>query len=60
MEQARRLVESDEVLLICKSGTPANNAIQKFMDQDTVPLLFVATGAAVALKNHWVTRLSSA
>ena len=34
-------------------GTPANNAIQKFMDQNTVPQLFVATGAAVALKNHW-------
>ncbi|WP_177243121.1 hypothetical protein [Bradyrhizobium sp. Gha] len=25
--------------------------IQKFMDQNTQ--LFVATGAAVALKNHW-------
>jgi hypothetical protein len=27
--------------------------IQKFMDQNTGPQLFVATGAAVALKNHW-------
>jgi hypothetical protein len=32
-------------------GTPANNAIQIFMDQTMQ--LFVATGAAVALKNHW-------
>jgi branched-chain amino acid transport system substrate-binding protein len=46
MEQARRLVESDEVLLISVQslGTPANNAIQKFMDQNKVPQLFVATG----------------
>jgi hypothetical protein len=34
-----------------RSLMPANKAIQKFMDQDTVPLLFVATGATVALKN---------
>jgi branched-chain amino acid transport system substrate-binding protein len=46
VEQARKLVESDEVLLIFESlGTPTNSAIQKYMDQKKVPQLFVATGA---------------
>jgi branched-chain amino acid transport system substrate-binding protein len=46
VEQARKLVESDEVLLIFQSlGTPTNNAIQKYMNQKNVPQLFVATGA---------------
>jgi branched-chain amino acid transport system substrate-binding protein len=46
VEQARKLVESDEVLLIFQSlGTPTNNAIQKYMNQKKVPQLFVATGA---------------
>jgi branched-chain amino acid transport system substrate-binding protein len=46
VEQARKLVESDEVLFIFQSlGTPTNNAIQKYMDQKKVPQLFVATGA---------------
>jgi branched-chain amino acid transport system substrate-binding protein len=46
VEQARKLVESDEVLLIFQSlGTPTNNSIQKYMDQKKVPQLFVATGA---------------
>jgi branched-chain amino acid transport system substrate-binding protein len=46
VEQARKLVESDEVLLIFQSlGTPTNNAIQKYLDQKKVPQLFVATGA---------------
>src|SRR5499433_1634878 len=46
VEQARKLVESDEVLLIFNSlGTPPNSAIQKYMNQQKVPQLFVATGA---------------
>jgi branched-chain amino acid transport system substrate-binding protein len=46
VEQARKLVESDEVLLIFKSlGTPPNTAIQKYMNSKKVPQLFVATGA---------------
>ncbi|WP_454642504.1 ABC transporter substrate-binding protein [Bradyrhizobium liaoningense] len=46
VEQARKLVESDEVLLIFQSlGTPPNSAIQKYMNQKKVPQLFVATGA---------------
>ncbi|MGY8636452.1 ABC transporter substrate-binding protein [Bradyrhizobium sp. 14AA] len=46
VEQARKLVESDEVLLIFQSlGTPPNTAIQKYMNAKKVPQLFVATGA---------------
>ena len=46
VEQARKLVESDEVLLIFNSlGTPPNSAIQRYMNSKKVPQLFVATGA---------------
>jgi branched-chain amino acid transport system substrate-binding protein len=46
VEQARKLVESDEVLLIFYSlGTAPNTAIQKYMNAKRVPQLFVATGA---------------
>src|SRR4029077_10777137 len=46
VEQARKLVESDEVLLIFNSlGTPSNTAIQQYMNAKKVPQLFVATGA---------------
>jgi branched-chain amino acid transport system substrate-binding protein len=46
VEQARKLVESDEVLLIFNSlGTPPNSAIQKYMNSKKVPQLFVASGA---------------
>jgi ABC-type branched-subunit amino acid transport system substrate-binding protein len=46
VEQARKLVESDEALLIFNSlGTPSNSAIQKYMNSKKVPQLFVATGA---------------
>jgi branched-chain amino acid transport system substrate-binding protein len=46
VEQARKLVESDEVLLIFNSlGTPPNSAIHKYMNARKVPQLFVATGA---------------
>jgi ABC-type branched-subunit amino acid transport system substrate-binding protein len=46
VEQARKLVESDEVLLIFNSlGTANNAAIQKYMNAKKVPQLFVATGA---------------
>jgi branched-chain amino acid transport system substrate-binding protein len=46
VEQARKLVEDDEVLLIFQSlGTPPNTAIQKYMNAKKVPQLFVATGA---------------
>src|ERR1700710_1643303 len=46
VEQARKLVESDEVLLIFQPlGTPSNSAIHKYMNSKKVPQLFVATGA---------------
>jgi branched-chain amino acid transport system substrate-binding protein len=46
VEQARKLVESDEVLFIFGPlGTPSNTAIQKYMNAKKVPQLFVATGA---------------
>jgi len=46
VEQARKLVESDEVLLIFNSlGTPPNSSIHKYMNSKKVPQLFVATGA---------------
>jgi branched-chain amino acid transport system substrate-binding protein len=47
VEQARKLVEDDNVLLIFNSlGTPTNTAIQKYMNEEKVPQLFVATGAS--------------
>jgi branched-chain amino acid transport system substrate-binding protein len=47
VEQARKLVESDEVFLIFASlGTAPNAAIQKYMNNMKVPQLFVATGAS--------------
>jgi branched-chain amino acid transport system substrate-binding protein len=46
VQQARRLVEDDGVLLIFNSlGTPTNTAIERYMNVKKVPQLFVATGA---------------
>src|SRR6195952_5897215 len=46
VEQARKLVESDEVLFVFGPlGTPSNSAIQKYLNSKKVPQLFVATGA---------------
>jgi ABC-type branched-subunit amino acid transport system substrate-binding protein len=47
IEQVRRLVESDEVLLLFNVvGTPGNAAIQKYVNQKKVPHLFISSGAA--------------
>jgi branched-chain amino acid transport system substrate-binding protein len=47
VEQARKLVESDGVLLIFGSlGTSTNGAIRKYMNERKVPQLFVASGAS--------------
>jgi branched-chain amino acid transport system substrate-binding protein len=47
VEQARKLVESDNVLLIFGSlGTSTNGAIRKYMNEKKVPQLFVASGAS--------------
>ena len=46
VEQARKLVERDQVLLIfLPLGTAHNSAIQKYMNTKKVPQLFVASGA---------------
>ena len=46
VEQARKLIESDEVLLLFGTlGTASNTAIQKYVNGKKVPQLFVATGA---------------
>jgi ABC-type branched-subunit amino acid transport system substrate-binding protein len=45
VEQARKLVEGDEVLLIFSSlGTATNSSIMKYMNAKKVPQLFVSTG----------------
>ena len=47
VEQARKLVENDGVLLIFGSlGTSTNSAIRKYMNDKKVPQLFVASGAS--------------
>jgi branched-chain amino acid transport system substrate-binding protein len=47
VEQARKLVESDEVLLVFNPlGTASNSAIQKYLNSKKVPQLFVASGAS--------------
>jgi len=46
VEQARKLIESDEVLFLFGTlGTASNTAIQKYVNFQKVPQLFVATGA---------------
>ncbi|GAA4412361.1 ABC transporter substrate-binding protein [Quisquiliibacterium transsilvanicum] len=46
IEQARRLVEQDEVLLMfAPFGTPTNAAMQKYLNQKGVPAIFLASGA---------------
>jgi len=46
VEMVRRLVEQDQVALLFQTlGTPTNSAIHKYMNQQKVPHLFVATGA---------------
>ena len=46
VEQVRKLVESDEVLVVFSAlGTPSNTAIQKYLNAKKVPQLFAATGA---------------
>jgi branched-chain amino acid transport system substrate-binding protein len=46
VEMVRRLVEQDQVALVFQTlGTPTNSAIHKYVNQQKVPHLFVATGA---------------
>jgi branched-chain amino acid transport system substrate-binding protein len=47
VEQIRKLVEGDGVLMTFNTmGTPTNSAIQKYMNINKVPMLFVASGAS--------------
>ncbi|HXX13093.1 MAG TPA: ABC transporter substrate-binding protein [Burkholderiales bacterium] len=47
VEQTRKLVEQDQVLLLFSSlGTPTNAAVQKYLNVKQVPQLFCATGGS--------------
>jgi branched-chain amino acid transport system substrate-binding protein len=47
VEQVRKLVESDEVLLTFQMiGTPSNAAVQKYLNSRKVPQLFAAASAS--------------
>jgi branched-chain amino acid transport system substrate-binding protein len=47
VEQVRKLIESDEVLLVFNAlGTLTQSAVQKYQNAKKVPQLFVATGAS--------------
>jgi branched-chain amino acid transport system substrate-binding protein len=47
VEQVRKLIESDEVLLVFNAlGTPTQTAVQKYHNARKVPQLFLATGAS--------------
>ena len=46
VEMVRRLIEQDQVAFVFQTlGTPTNSAIHKYVNQEKVPHLFVATGA---------------
>ena len=46
VEQTRKLVEQDDVLLLFSSlGTPSNSAIHKYINAKKVPHLFISSGA---------------
>ncbi len=46
VEMVRKLVEQDQVAFLFQTlGTPTNSAIHKYVNQQKVPHLFVATGA---------------
>jgi branched-chain amino acid transport system substrate-binding protein len=47
VEQVRRLVEQEQVAFLFQTlGTPSNTAIRQYLNDNKVPQLFVATGAA--------------
>jgi branched-chain amino acid transport system substrate-binding protein len=47
VEQVRRLVEQEQVAFLFQTlGTPSNTAIRPYCNENKVPQLFVATGAA--------------
>jgi branched-chain amino acid transport system substrate-binding protein len=45
VEQARKLIENDEVFLLFNIvGTPGNAAIQKYVNQKKIPHIFISSG----------------
>jgi branched-chain amino acid transport system substrate-binding protein len=47
VEQVRRLVEEERVAFLFNTlGTPSNTAIRQYLNDNKIPQLFVATGAA--------------
>ena len=47
VEQVRRLVEEERVAFLFNTlGTPPNTAIRQYLNDNKIPQLFVATGAA--------------
>jgi branched-chain amino acid transport system substrate-binding protein len=47
VEQVRRLVEEDKVLLVYSiPGTPTNLAVERYLNQRKIPQLFAASGAS--------------
>ena len=47
VEQVRRLVEQEQVAFLFNTlGTPTNTAVRQYLNDNKVPQLFVATGAA--------------
>jgi branched-chain amino acid transport system substrate-binding protein len=48
VEQIRRLVEQEQVAFLFNTlGTPSNAAIRQYLNDNKIPQLFVATGAAM-------------
>src|SRR5271165_5199660 len=48
VEMVRRLVEQEQVAFLFQTlGTPSNLAIRQYLNDNKVPQLFVATGAAI-------------
>lgn len=45
VEQVRRLVESEGVLFVHTIGSPTTAAVQRYLNQNKVPHLFVSSGA---------------
>lgn len=45
VEQMRRIVESENVLFVHTIGTPTTSAVQRYLNQNKVPHLFVSSGA---------------
>lgn len=45
VEQVRRLVESENVLFVHTIGSPTTAAVQRYLNQNKVPHLFISSGA---------------